>query len=76
MPYKSSRDEYIDYERKESHGYEGKCQASIRKARTQLTTDIGVEPIGNEEFVPIVKKDYGFDWDNRKFLVCVDYQLE
>ncbi len=41
-----------------------------------LTTEVGIEPIGNEEFVPIVKTDYGFDWDNRKFLVSEDYQPE
>jgi hypothetical protein len=29
--------------------------------RAPLTADIGVETIGNQELLPIVKKDYGFD---------------
>ena len=46
------------------------------KHELPLTTDIGVEPVGNEEFVPIVKKEYDFDWENRKFLSIEDYQPE
>jgi hypothetical protein len=46
----------------------GIYQAAIRKARAPLTIYISVEPVGNEY--------YGFDWDNRKFLVSEDHQPE
>jgi len=49
---------------------------NVTNNHAPLTTDIGVEPVGNEEFVPITKKDYGFDWDNRKFLSGEDYMPE
>lgn len=41
-----------------------------------MTTDTGIEPIGNQDFGQIGKNDHGFDWDNRTFLVSEDYQPE
>ena len=40
------------------------------------TNDVGIDPIGNEEFVPITKKEYGFDWEKRKGLDVDEYRPE
>ena len=53
-----------------------KAKAKLYNKRTPVTTDISVEPVGNQEFVDIAKKDYGFDWYTRKFLSSEDYQPE
>jgi hypothetical protein len=51
----------------------------VIKKSTPVPSPIGdgtVEPIGNEDFVPITKKEYGFDWDNREALAGEDYMPE
>ena len=44
-----------------------------RKAKDSPTSnDIGIEPVGDEEFQNLEKREYGFDWESRKSLAGED----
>ena len=37
---------------------------------------VGTDVIGNGEYEDLIKRDYGFDWETRKFLSGEDYMPE
>ena len=37
---------------------------------------IGTDVVGNGEYEDLIKRDYGFDWETRKFLSSDDYMEE